>query len=88
MALGATARQISVSILARAAAIGGGGVAIGLLAAFWLSRYLGSLLTEVTATDRAVFFACGVAGLIVAAGASMVPAYRATHIDPVRSLRA
>jgi predicted permease len=88
MALGASARRIGARVVGRAMAIGGAGVAVGLLAAFGLSRYMASLLVEVTPTDRTVFLACGIIGFVIAVVAASVPAYSATHTDPMRSLRA
>jgi putative ABC transport system permease protein len=63
------------------------GVAVGLAAAFALSRVVASLIYGVRATDPLTFAA--VALLLVAVGllATILPAYRATRIEPTRSLR-
>jgi ABC-type antimicrobial peptide transport system permease subunit len=63
------------------------GIGIGTGAAILLSRVLTTLIYGVQATDPTTFAA--VAGLLAAVGvfASVVPAYRATLIDPVRTLR-
>jgi len=63
------------------------GVAIGLAAAFALSRVVASLIYGVRATDPLTFAA--VAMLLVAVGllATILPAYRATRIEPIRTLR-
>ena len=64
------------------------GVAGGLLGAWWLARWLESLLFGVRPHDPATF--TGVAGLLVLASlaAVLVPARRATRIDPMTALRA
>jgi predicted permease len=63
------------------------GVAIGLAAALALGRIVASLIYGVTATDPLTY--AGVALLLVAVGliATVLPAFRATRIEPVRTLR-
>jgi putative ABC transport system permease protein len=63
------------------------GIAIGLAAALALSRVVASLIFGVRATDPLTFAA--VALLLVAVGllATILPAYRATRVEPVRILR-
>jgi putative ABC transport system permease protein len=63
------------------------GVAIGLAAALALGRGVASLIYGVRPTDPATFAA--VALLLVAVGllATALPAYRATRVEPVRTLR-
>jgi len=63
------------------------GVALGLAAALALSRVVASLVFGVRATDPLTFAA--VALLLVAVGllATVLPAYRATRVEPVSILR-
>jgi putative ABC transport system permease protein len=63
------------------------GVAIGLTAALALSRLVASLVFGVPATDPLTFTV--VALLLVAVGivANTLPAYRATRVEPVQTLR-
>jgi predicted permease len=63
------------------------GIGLGVIAAVVLSRVLTTLIYGVQATDTSTYAA--VAMLLAAVGvfASLVPAYRATRIDPVRTLR-
>jgi putative ABC transport system permease protein len=63
------------------------GLAIGFAAALALGRVVSSLLYGVHATDPLTF--ATVALLLVTVGllATVVPAYRATHVEPVRALR-
>jgi putative ABC transport system permease protein len=87
LALGAPRRRIGALVLKRAVALGASGVIVGIALARGLSRYMESLLIEVTATDATVFGSTAVAVLAVAIIAACVPAYQALHVDPVRSLR-
>jgi putative ABC transport system permease protein len=87
MALGASARSIVVAFLARGLRLGTLGVAIGVLAALSGSRFLGSVLFGVSATDATSFtraLAIVVGGVVVA---TIVPAWRAARINPIAALR-
>lgn len=63
------------------------GIAIGLAAALALSRVLSTLVFGVKATDITTFLT--VSAILVSVGlfASVLPAYRATRVDPLRTLR-
>jgi putative ABC transport system permease protein len=63
------------------------GVAIGVAAAISLSHLLATLIYGVEATDAATFVAVSALLLFVGFLASILPAYRATRVDPVRTLR-
>jgi predicted permease len=63
------------------------GIVLGLLAAFGVSRVLAAVLVNTTATDPATFIAISVLLAVVALVACVVPARRATRLDPVDSLR-
>lgn len=63
------------------------GIAAGFVAALLLTRFLASLLYGVKATDP-ITFAIVIALMLGAVGlATAVPAWKASRIDPVRSLR-
>ena len=88
MALGAAPGSVVGLILRDTMGAVTAGVAVGLIAAVLLSRLLGSLLYEVTASDPFSYLASLVVLMVVAAIAGLVPARRATRIDPVIAMRA
>ena len=65
-----------------------GGVAIGTAVALVALRAMTGLLFEVRATDPAVLSGAAALLLVAGAAASVGPAWRASRIDPARSLRA
>jgi predicted permease len=87
LALGAAPRKVGVMIIQNALIIAGMGVGFGLVLARWLSKYMESVLIEVSAKDASVFAGTAVAMLLVGVIAGCVPAIQAVRIDPVRALR-
>jgi ABC-type antimicrobial peptide transport system permease subunit len=88
LALGASTTAVISLVVGRAARLAAVGVAIGIIAALFATRWLSALLYEVSATDPITFVAVPLLFLVVAVLASYAPARRATRIDPVRALRA
>jgi ABC-type antimicrobial peptide transport system permease subunit len=68
-------------------ALAAGGAALGLAAAFGLSRSLEALLFQVRPTDLLTFVTVVSVLLLVALFACAIPARRATRVDPVVALR-
>jgi len=87
MALGATPAQVLRMV------VGDGlkpiilGVAIGLAAAVALSRVVASLIYGVRPTDPLTFSVVALLLIVVGVLASIIPAYRATRVEPIRILR-
>jgi putative ABC transport system permease protein len=87
MALGATRGHVLRLIVRGGATFIVAGLAFGTLAAFGLTRLLSSLIYGVSATDPTTFAAVTALLAVVAVLACLVPAARATRIDPVTALR-
>lgn len=87
MALGAHRSDVLLLILGKGSKITFLGVAIGLAATLAVARLMASLLYGVGATDLLTYSGVAVLLTIVALAASLIPALRATRIDPVVALR-
>jgi putative ABC transport system permease protein len=87
MALGAQTGDVQKMILAQGAKIAGAGVAIGIGAAFGLTRLLTKLLYSVSAADPFTFGGVAIVLVVVAMLACYIPARRTTRVDPVVALR-
>jgi predicted permease len=87
MALGATRGDVLRLIMRGGATFILAGLALGTLAAFGLTRLLSSLIYGVSATDPTTFAAVTSLLAAVAMLACLIPAARATRIDPVVALR-
>jgi putative ABC transport system permease protein len=87
MALGAQAGDVLRMVIFRGMGMVLIGVALGLAAAFALTRVMKNLLFHVSATDPAIFVLISLLLVSVAFIASYIPARRATKVDPLRSLR-
>jgi predicted permease len=63
------------------------GVVLGIAGAFALGRLLASLIYAVRPTDPLTFFGSAVLLALISLLACMIPAYRATRVDPLAALR-
>jgi putative ABC transport system permease protein len=87
IALGATRRNILALVLKKGMTLTLVGVGIGLGAAFALTRLMSSLLFGVKASDPLTFVAVPLLLAGVAFVACLIPARRATKVDPIIALR-
>jgi len=87
VALGASGSAMQRMVVARGLSLAGIGLAVGLAAAFGLTRLLQSMLFGVKASDPMAFGAVVVTLAAVAWVAVYIPARRATRIDPLVALR-
>jgi ABC-type antimicrobial peptide transport system permease subunit len=86
-AIGASRGQIMRLILRQGLGKAGIGLAIGLVGAFCLSRFMTGLLFDVRPSDPVAYLAVSLLLLLVALLASWLPARRAAKVDPVVALR-
>jgi predicted permease len=88
LALGASVRDIVNLVALDRMLVVALGVAVGIAFALLLGRYVGSLLFGVTPNDASVLIGAAALLIGVAIAASLLPAWRATRIDPATALRA
>jgi putative ABC transport system permease protein len=87
IALGAHARDIRWLILRESLAIALAGVLVGFLGALALTRWLGSLLFEISPLDPLTFIVMPLLLLAVVLLSSALPAERAARVNPVKALQ-
>ena len=87
MALGASRGDVLAMVLAKAAALLGIGVAIGMAGALGSGRLLSGLLFGVGAADPQALLSSVAVLAAVALSAALLPALRATRVDPMVALR-
>jgi predicted permease len=86
MALGASTRDVSAMFLRHAALLSGIGIAIGLAAAFGLTRLMSSLLFDVSPVDPLTYGFVSMVLAGVALLSSYIPARRAWAVAPTEAL--
>ena len=87
MALGAEAEQVRKMVVFQGMRLAVIGVAVGLVAAFALTRLMASFLFGVQARDPVVFVAMPVLLTVVSIVAVWLPARRASTVNPLIALR-
>ena len=88
VAIGAGRGQVLRLVLGSGVGLALVGIVLGLAAAASLSRVMTTLLHDVQPGDPATYAAVAAALTIVAIVASLIPAWRATRVDPVKALKA
>ena len=87
IALGATRHSVVQRFLARGLRLGGIGAAIGIVMALSATRMLGAVLFGVSATDPTSFARALAIVIAVVIVATLIPAWRASRMNPLRALR-
>jgi len=87
MALGAQTNNVLRLVIGKGMKLALGGVSVGLIGAFALTRLMKDLLFSVSETDPLTFVLAPLGLMLVALLACWVPARRATKVDPIITLR-
>ena len=87
MALGAAPSRVRVMVLRQVAIMTVIGGVIGLTAAVAAGRGAQSLLFQLQGSDPVVLAASAIVLTLVALGAGLIPAHRASRLDPMRALQ-
>jgi predicted permease len=87
MALGARGGDVLRLVLGESLALVAAGMLLGLVAAFAATRLLSGFLYGVSPTDPAAFIGIVLLLALVALAASLIPARRAAHVDPMVAFR-
>jgi predicted permease len=87
-ALGASRRQLSLLVLSGGVRLTAAGIVLGLLAAYFFTRFVASFLFGVTATDPLTLVGTTLILLAITLLACWLPARRAGRVDPIVALRA
>ena len=88
MALGARQVDVLQLVLRQAGRVTLLGLVFGLLASFWVSRTLDSLVFEISVHDGMTFLLVPLVLGAVSLASSLIPARRASRVDPLIALRA
>jgi putative ABC transport system permease protein len=87
VALGAQQQDVLKMVVRQGMTLTGLGMGLGLIGAYFATRIIETMLFGVSATDPWIFLAISVLLAGVALGACLVPARRATRVDPIHALR-
>jgi predicted permease len=87
MALGAQADRVLAMVLREVTWMAIAGIAVGLVGALWLTRFLGAMLYGLKPSDPVTLEGAAALLMVVATLSGLGPALRASRIDPIRALR-
>jgi len=87
MAMGARTSNVLRMVMTSGLVLAGAGLVLGVLGAIAVTRLMQSLLFGVSATDVTTFVIAPIVLALVAVTACVIPAHRATRVEPVVALR-
>jgi ABC-type antimicrobial peptide transport system permease subunit len=87
MALGAESSKVLRLVLNKGLILAGVGIALGIGGALALGKVVATQLFQTKAADPIVFLGVSLGLVVVALFATLVPARRATRVDPMVALR-
>jgi ABC-type antimicrobial peptide transport system permease subunit len=87
MALGALPRQMLNRVLVEAWSLSAAAIAVGMGASFVVTRFVKSMLFGIAPSDPPTLWGSAALLMIVALGASWIPARRASSVQPIEALR-
>jgi len=87
LALGARSKDVLRMVLGDGLRLALGGALLGVIGAAALTRLAGSLLYGVSPTDPPIFAGVTALMLLVALAATLIPARRASRVDPTVAMR-
>jgi putative ABC transport system permease protein len=87
MVFGAPRGSVLQLIVGEGLRLSAAGMAVGLAGAFAVTRVMASMLVGVEPTDPVTFASIALLFVVIAAGASWVPAWRASRLDPMDAIR-
>jgi ABC-type antimicrobial peptide transport system permease subunit len=87
IALGAAGRDVVREVLGQGLRLAGMGLSIGLVLALAITRLMSALLFGTSPTDAITFLGAATLLTFIAVMASLIPALRASHVDPLVALR-
>jgi predicted permease len=87
MALGARRVDVLTMVVRQGMVLAAIGIGIGLAGAFWLTQFMSRLLYEISPTDSTTFLLIPFVVAFVVLCACLIPARRATKVDPLIALR-
>ena len=87
LALGARRSNIMAAVAQQGIVLTAVGIVVGLIGAFWLTRFLQGMLYRVSPTDALTFLGVSLLLALTALLACVLPARRAAKVDPVMAMR-
>ena len=86
-ALGAPTGNIVLIVIGRGLGLTSAGLAVGIVGAIVLTRFIQSFLFHVSPTDPLTLVTVGLLTLAISLVATLIPARRAVRVDPMEALR-